>query len=92
MTNNSFIIKTSQIKTMKKLLLPLRNVAKNKSYFTKFTFCIGKFIILPNVCLFGSKRIVDSTNLTYLKLCQKVYIEIRKLFIIRYFKVLKFHT
>ena len=28
--NNSFIIKTRQIKIMKKLLLPLRNVAKNK--------------------------------------------------------------
>ena len=42
MTNNSFIIKTSQIKTMKKkkLLLPLRNVSKNKrnrfSYLIKF--------------------------------------------------------
>ena len=30
MANNSFIIKASQIKTMKKLLLTLRNVAKNK--------------------------------------------------------------
>ena len=47
-TNNSVIIKTSQVitmkklKTMKKQLLPLRNVAKNKTNIFFLNYGLGK--------------------------------------------------